>query len=121
MEVLKQGYKIAVAIAGFGIVIVCRLLLHTEEYPAAWLNFAACGLMGLGTAFLFILVTQYYTDFNFPPVRQIAQASVTGHGTNVIAGMAVGMRATAAPCIIIAVALLTTYKTGRAAMDDDPS
>lgn len=50
--------------------------------------------MGLG---------RYYTDFNYPPVRQIAQASLTGHGTNVIAGMSVGMRATAAPaapCIL---------------------
>ena len=40
---------------------------------------------------------RYYTDFNYPPVRQIAQASLTGHGTNVIAGMSVGMQATAAP------------------------
>jgi len=79
------------------------------------MNFAGCGLLGLGTAFLFILVTQYYTDFNYPPVRSIAQASVTGHGTNVIAGMAVGMRATAAPVAIISCALLSSYKIGHAA------
>lgn len=115
MEVLKQGYKISVAIAGVGIVILCRMLLHTPDHPSAWMNFAGCGLIGLGTAFLFILVTQYYTDFAFPPVRSIAQASVTGHGTNVIAGMAVGMRATAAPVAIIATALLSSYKVGRAA------
>lgn len=115
MEVLKSGYKISVAMAGVGIVVLCRLLLYTEAHPTAWMNFALCGLIGLGTAFLFILVTQYYTDFNYPPVKQIAQASVTGHGTNVIAGMAVGMRATAAPACIISVALLSAYKVGRAA------
>jgi len=115
MEVLKSGYKISVALAGVGIVMLCFLLLRTDEHPAAWLHFSVCGLLGLGTAFLFILVTQYYTDFNYPPVRQIAQASLTGHGTNVITGMAVGMRATAAPAGIIGVTLLTSYKIGRGA------
>jgi len=115
MEVLKSGYKISVALAGVGIVVLCRLLLHTDAHPLAWMHFALCGLIGLGTAFLFILVTQYYTDFNYPPVKQIAAASLTGHGTNVIAGMAVGMRATAAPAFIIGLALLSSYKIGRSA------
>mmetsp|Transcript_122796 Transcript_122796/g.348033 ORF Transcript_122796/g.348033 Transcript_122796/m.348033 type:complete len:827 (-) Transcript_122796:115-2595(-) len=115
MEVLKSGYKVSVALAAVGMVVLCRLLLQTSEHPNAWMHFSVCGLIGLGTAFLFILVTQYYTDFKYQPVRQIAQASVTGHGTNVIAGMAVGMRATAAPCFIIACALLSSYKIGRAA------
>merc|ERR1740121_18234 len=94
------------------------LLLYTEAHPAAWMHFAACGLIGLATAFIFILVTQYYTDFNYPPVKEIAAASLTGHGTNVIAGMAVGMRACAAPAITISVALLSSYKIGRAAFGD---
>mmetsp|Transcript_90086 Transcript_90086/g.233649 ORF Transcript_90086/g.233649 Transcript_90086/m.233649 type:complete len:818 (-) Transcript_90086:541-2994(-) len=117
MEVLKSGYKISVALAAVGIVVLCRLLLYTPTHPSAWQNFAMCGLLGLGTAFLFILVTQYYTDFNYPPVKQIAQASITGHGTNVIAGMAVGMRATAAPAGIISIALLASYKLGRSAFE----
>jgi len=115
MEVMKSGYKISLFLAGVGVVALCRLLLHTPAYPTAWISFSICGLIGLGTAFLFILVTQYYTDFNYPPVKQIAQASVTGHGTNVIAGMAVGMRATAAPAFIIGVALLSAYKVGAGA------
>eukprot|EP00930_Biecheleria_cincta_P034871 TRINITY_DN24037_c0_g1_i1.p1 TRINITY_DN24037_c0_g1~~TRINITY_DN24037_c0_g1_i1.p1 ORF type:complete len:837 (-),score=163.72 TRINITY_DN24037_c0_g1_i1:498-2978(-) len=115
MEVLKSGYKVSVGLAAIGIVILCRMLLYTSAFPYAWIYFAICGLVGLGTAFLFILVTQYYTDFNFYPVKMIAQASITGHGTNVIAGMSVGMRAAAAPMFIIGVALLTSYKTGMAA------
>ena len=117
MEVLKQGYKVSVALAAVGMVIICRLCLYAPEYPKAWMHFALCGLIGIGTAFLFILVTQYYTDFNFPPVRQIASASVTGHGTNVIAGMAVGMRACAAPVCIISCSLLASQKLGMAAFD----
>eukprot|EP00927_Polykrikos_kofoidii_P083399 TRINITY_DN8526_c1_g1_i2.p1 TRINITY_DN8526_c1_g1~~TRINITY_DN8526_c1_g1_i2.p1 ORF type:complete len:836 (-),score=149.79 TRINITY_DN8526_c1_g1_i2:202-2556(-) len=115
MEVLKDGYKISVGLAMVGIVVLCRLLLHTEEYPMAWVHFAVCGLVGLSTAFLFILVTQYYTDFSYPPVKQIAQASLTGHGTNVIAGMAVGMRATAAPASIVCGAVLISYRLGKSA------
>jgi len=115
MEVLKSGYKISVALAAVGIPFLCRMLLHTPSHPSAWFYFAVCGEIGLSTAFLFILVTQYYTDFEFPPVKMIAQASVTGHGTNVIAGMATGMRATAAPASIVCVALLTCYKVGKMA------
>ena len=121
MEVLKSGYKVSVGLAAVGIVVLCRLLLYTESHPNAWIYFSVCGLVGLGTAFLFILLTQYYTDFNYPPVRLIAQASLTGHGTNVIAGMSVGMRATAAPAGIIGVALLCSYKTGMAAFGGLPS
>jgi H(+)-translocating pyrophosphatase len=112
MEVLKSGYKISVGLAGVGIVIVCRLLLYTPVHPYAWMYFCACGEAGLLTAFLFILVTQYYTDFNYPPVKQIASASITGHGTNVIAGLAVGMRACAPPIMIICTTLLFSYKLG---------
>merc|ERR1712136_49218 len=86
MEVLKSGYRIAVGLSAVGIVIICRVCLYTPLRPQAWIYFAACGLVGLATAFSFILVSQYYTDFHFLPVRQIASASVTGHGTNVIAG-----------------------------------
>merc|ERR1719394_1612943 len=61
MDVLKSGYKISVTLAGIGIVVLCRLLLYTDAHPMAWMHFAACGLIGLGTTFIFILVTQYYT------------------------------------------------------------
>jgi len=70
MQVLKDGYKISVGLAGIGIVILCRLLLYTDAHPATWFHFAVCGLIGLATAFSFILVMQDYTDFNHPPVKQ---------------------------------------------------
>jgi inorganic pyrophosphatase len=59
-----------------------------------------------------VLITQYYTDFNFTPVQRIAEASKTGHGTNVIAGMAVGMESTFLPAICISIALIAAYYMG---------
>ncbi len=69
----------------------------------------ACGL--LITALL-VWITEYYTATRFRPVRSIAKASQTGHGTNVIQGLAVSMEATALPAIVIAAGILATYMFG---------
>ncbi|MEZ5839910.1 MAG: sodium-translocating pyrophosphatase [Hyphomicrobiales bacterium] len=69
-----------------------------------------CGLVGLGVTGLIIWVTEYYTGVGFRPVRSIAQASVTGHGTNVIQGLAVSLEATALPAIIIIAGIIIAFK-----------
>jgi K(+)-stimulated pyrophosphate-energized sodium pump len=68
-----------------------------------------CGIAGLAVTGLIIWVTEYYTGTGFRPVRSIAQASVTGHGTNVIQGLAISMEATALPAIIIIAGIIVTY------------
>ncbi|MGV8995914.1 MAG: sodium-translocating pyrophosphatase [Parvibaculaceae bacterium] len=68
-----------------------------------------CGVSGLVITGLIIWVTEYYTGVNYRPVKSIAQASVTGHGTNVIQGLAISMEATAMPALIIVVGILVTY------------
>ncbi|MEP4704640.1 MAG: sodium-translocating pyrophosphatase [Hyphomicrobiales bacterium] len=68
-----------------------------------------CMLVGLITTGLIIWVTEYYTGVEYRPVRSIAQSSVTGHGTNVIQGLAVSMEACALPAIIIIAGILITY------------
>ncbi|OJU06675.1 MAG: sodium-translocating pyrophosphatase [Rhizobiales bacterium 65-79] len=69
-----------------------------------------CGLVGLIVTGLIVVITEYYTGTNKRPVNSIAQASVTGHGTNVIQGLAVSLEATALPAIVIIGGIIATYQ-----------
>jgi K(+)-stimulated pyrophosphate-energized sodium pump len=69
-----------------------------------------CGLVGLGVTALIVVITEYYTGTNFRPVKSIAKASVSGHGTNVIQGLAMSLEATAAPALVIIVGIILTYQ-----------
>ena len=68
-----------------------------------------CALVGVVITGLITVITEYYTGTQFPPVRHIAEASVTGHATNIIAGLAVSMQGTALPAIVIVLGILTSY------------
>ncbi|MBB3978879.1 K(+)-stimulated pyrophosphate-energized sodium pump [Rhizobium azooxidifex] len=69
-----------------------------------------CGLLGLVVTALIVVITEYYTGTNKRPVNSIAQASVTGHGTNVIQGLAVSLESTALPAIVIVGGIISTYQ-----------
>jgi len=69
-----------------------------------------CGLVGLAVTALIVVITEFYTGTNFRPVKSIAKASVSGHGTNVIQGLAMSLEATAAPALVIIVGIVMTYQ-----------
>ena len=110
MNALNRGFYVtaAIALAGFG-VIVWKMLDGPGVQPG-WLF--ACGVIGLATAFLFVWITEYYTESRYRPVRSIAEASLTGPATNIISGLAVGMETPAIPVVVISIALLASYYCG---------
>ena len=86
----------------------------TKVYKVGTISFTGlklyyCGAIGLVITGLLIWVTEYYTSTEYSPVKSIAKSSTTGHGTNVIQGLAVSMEATAIPALIIVVGILSTY------------
>ncbi len=70
-----------------------------------------CALVGLAVTGLIVWITEYYTSTSYRPVRSIAQASTTGHGTNVIQGLAISMEATAMPVLVISIGIIAAYST----------
>ncbi len=90
-------------LGGYGVVGTARGLEITG------LNLMLCGLVGLAVTGLIVWITEYYTGIGYRPVRSISQASVTGHGTNVIQGLAVSLEACALPTIVIVAGILITY------------
>jgi K(+)-stimulated pyrophosphate-energized sodium pump len=69
-----------------------------------------CMLVGLGVTGLIVWITEYYTGTNYRPVQSIARASITGHGTNVIQGLAISLESTALPALVICVGIIVAYQ-----------
>ncbi len=68
-----------------------------------------CGMVGLAVTGLIVMITEYYTGTGFRPVKSVAKASVSGHGTNVIQGLAMSLESTALPALTIIVGIIVTY------------
>ena len=73
---------------------------------------AGCGMVGIANAYAFVWIAQYYTDTKYKPVKQIAESSTTGHATNVIAGISIGLESTALPVLVMSAALISSYWLG---------
>ncbi|MDE0923444.1 MAG: sodium-translocating pyrophosphatase [Aurantimonas coralicida] len=74
------------------------------------LNLFVCGIIGLVVTGLIVWITEYYTGVGFRPVRSISEASVSGHGTNVIQGLAISLESTALPTIVIVAGIISTFQ-----------
>jgi K(+)-stimulated pyrophosphate-energized sodium pump len=112
MGALYRGLIVTGALSLVGIAIVIALLIGFGSLPGVTytgLRLFACGIVGLAVTGLIIWITEYYTGTEFRPVKSIAAASVTGHGTNVIQGLAISLESTALPAIVIIAGILVTY------------
>ncbi len=105
MSALNRGYYITSVLATIVFALTTYFLLGNM-----WFFYA--GLVGIITSILIVWITVYYTDSNYRPVKSIAKASLTGHGTNIITGFAVAMEATVLPVIVLSIALLSSFYLG---------
>lgn len=105
MNALFRSYALTVALSAVALYFVVDNMLQN-----IWFFWA--GLVGLGTSILFVLITMYYTEARWRPVRSIVQSSLRGSGPNIITGLAVGFENTAAPVLAISLALITSYGMG---------
>jgi K(+)-stimulated pyrophosphate-energized sodium pump len=107
MNALYRGVIVSGAIAAVGFYVVSNAMLGEHA-----MSLFLCALIGLGLTAAMIWITEYYTATEYAPVRYVAAASQTGHGTNVIAGLAVSMKSTALPVLAICLAIWATYQLG---------
>ncbi len=107
IKALNRGYYITSALVAAAFFIAVKWLLKGNM----WFFFA--GLVGIVTSILIVLISVYYTDRKYKPVKDIAKASQTGHGTNIIMGFAVGMESTAMPVIVLSAALMISFWFGK--------
>jgi K(+)-stimulated pyrophosphate-energized sodium pump len=113
MGALYKGVIVTGLLSLAGVALVTYWLVGFGRLPGqgyTGTSLFVCGIIGLAVTGLIVWITEYYTGTNYRPVQAIAKASLTGHGTNIIQGLAVSLEATALPTIVIIAGILITYK-----------
>ncbi len=108
MNALYRGLAVAGGISAAAFLPVIWLLMGGEHIWGLW----GAALVGLGLTAAMVVVTEYYTATEYSPVRKLAEACTTGHATNIIAGLAVSMKATALPVLAVCLSIGLTYSWG---------
>jgi K(+)-stimulated pyrophosphate-energized sodium pump len=110
---LYTGLGVAAVLSAIGFIPVTKGLMDgisPEGLSVEWTDYYWCAIIGLGVTILLVAITEYFTGSIWTPVKSIAKASETGHATNIIAGLAVSLKATALPVIVIGGGIAASYE-----------
>lgn len=110
LKILKIGFFSAEIVSAASFYVICWALLGPDQ--ATILRFTGCGWIGIVTCILSMLIAEYYTDYHYRPVRNIGASSETGHATNIITGIAMGMESTGFPIVLVCISLLGAFYLG---------
>ena len=116
MKALYKGLIVTGVLSAIGVAVVIHQFVGFSDkltmisgVTTTGMALFICAIAGLVVTGLIVWITEYYTATEYRPVRSIAQSSTTGHGTNVIQGLAISMEATALPVLVICIGILVTY------------
>ncbi len=110
MGALYKGVIVSAVLAAIAFYPITTQLMGDSSYGP--MNLYWCALIGLALTGAIVWITEYYTGTQYKPVRHIAQASTTGHGTNIIAGLGISMKSTAMPVIAVCIAIWAAHALG---------